>query len=65
MNDAAKAEPVYQEIIALLHTKDDMFLEEKVDYRNYNFRFLINGLIQHNIYHLGQVAYLKKLLEGK
>jgi uncharacterized damage-inducible protein DinB len=55
----------HQEIIALLHTKDDMFLEEKVDYRNYNFRFLINGLIQHNIYHLGQVAYLKKLLEGK
>ena len=52
----------HNKIIELLQTKDDAFLEEKVDYRNYNFRFLLNGLIQHNIYHLGQVAYLSKLL---
>ena len=42
---------------------DDDFLLEMVDYRKYNFRFLINGMIQHNIYHLGQIAYLKKLLD--
>jgi uncharacterized damage-inducible protein DinB len=53
----------HQHIIALLHTKDDEFLKEKADYRNYNFRFMLNGLIQHNIYHAGQIAYLKKLLE--
>ncbi|MBC7948565.1 MAG: DinB family protein [Chitinophagaceae bacterium] len=53
----------HQEIIAILQTKTDEFLQEKVDYRNYNFRFLLNGLIQHNIYHVGQIAYLKKLLE--
>lgn len=53
----------HQQIIALLATKGDTFLNETVDYRQYNFRFLLNGLIQHNIYHLGQVAYLKKLLE--
>lgn len=53
----------HQQIIALLATKDDTFLNETVDYRQYNFGFLLNGLIQHNIYHLGQVAYLKKLLE--
>ena len=49
-------------IIDLLQTKDDAFLEEKVDYRKYNFRYLLNGLIQHNIYHLGQIAYVNKLL---
>ena len=49
-------------IIRLLQTKDDAFLEEAVDFRKYNFRFLIQGLIQHNIYHLGQIAYIKKLL---
>jgi uncharacterized damage-inducible protein DinB len=54
----------HQQIIAILHTKTDDFLEEKVDYREYNFRFLLNGLIQHNIYHLGQVALLKKILTG-
>ena len=53
---------VHQQIIALLHTKKDTFLDEIVDYRQYDFRYLLNGLIQHNIYHLGQVAYLKKLL---
>ena len=52
----------HQEIIAILQTRDDAFLSEIVDYRQYNFRFLLNGLIQHNIYHLGQIAYLKKLL---
>ena len=52
----------HQQIIALLNTKKDTFLDEIVDYRQYDFRYLLNGLIQHNIYHLGQVAYLKKLL---
>lgn len=51
----------HQQIIAHLQTKDDSFLKEKVDFRNYNFRFLLNGLIQHNIYHIGQIAYVKKL----
>ena len=50
-------------IIDLLEAKeDDGFLSEKVDYREYNFRFLLYGLIQHDIYHIGQIAYVKKLL---
>ena len=49
-------------IIEHLQIRKDIFLEEIVDYREYNFRFLLNGLIQHNIYHLGQVAYVSKLL---
>ena len=54
---------IHKEIVELLNKKDDEFLKEIVDYRQYNFRFLLNGLIQHNIYHIGQVAYVKKLLE--
>jgi uncharacterized damage-inducible protein DinB len=53
---------VHKDIIALLEDKNDEFLKETVDYRKYNFRFLLNGLIQHNIYHAGQVAYVYKLL---
>lgn len=49
-------------IIELLETKDDTLLAEKVDYREYNFRFLLYGLIQHDIYHAGQIAYARKLL---
>ena len=53
----------HNKIIELLkQKKDDSFLGDIVPLRNYNFRFLLNGLIKHNIYHLGQVAYLKKML---
>ncbi len=52
----------HNKIIELLQAKDDSFLEQKVDYRKYNFRYLLNGLIQHNIYHIGQVAYVSKWL---
>ena len=58
----AEFKAIHKKIITLLEKKDDLFLKEKVDYRKYNFRFLLNGLIQHNIYHLGQIAYIKKLL---
>src|SRR5688572_30507904 len=58
----AEFKNTHDRIIANLQTKKDDFLSGKVDYREYNFRFLLNGLIQHDIYHLGQIAYLKKLL---
>jgi hypothetical protein len=57
----AEFKATHKKIISLLKKKNDAFLEEKVDFRNYNFRFLINGMIEHNIYHLGQIAYLNKL----
>jgi len=50
-------------VIELLETKYDEFLSKEVDYREYNFRFLLHGIIQHDIYHIGQIAYLRKLLE--
>ena len=61
-NGLAEFESLHQQIIAALKTKDDAFLGQIVDFREYNFRFLLNGLIQHHIYHLGQIAFLKNLL---
>jgi uncharacterized damage-inducible protein DinB len=58
----AEFKSIHDKIIALLETRDDDFLKGIVDYREYNFRFLLNGLIQHNIYHLGQIAYINKFL---
>jgi len=53
----------HKKIVELLNQKaDDSFLGDIVPLREYNFRYMLNGLIQHNIYHLGQVAYLKKML---
>ncbi len=59
----AEFKAIHKKIIALLNSHDDDFLREIVDYRKYNFRFLLNGMIEHTIYHLGQIAYLKKLLD--
>jgi len=58
----AEFKAIHKKIIALLDKKDDDFLLEIVDYRKYNYRFLLNGMIEHSIYHLGQVAYLNKML---
>jgi len=52
----------HSNIIEILNKKEDSFLSEIVPTRKFNYRFMLNGLIQHNIYHLGQVAYLKKML---
>lgn len=60
--DYLNSKPFMKRSLSCWIKKDDAFLKEIVDYRNYNFRFLLNGLIQHNIYHIGQIAYIEKLL---
>jgi uncharacterized damage-inducible protein DinB len=55
---------IHRQIIDCLQTKEDAFLKEMVAGRKYNIRFLLNGLIQHNIYHAGQIAYIARLLES-
>lgn len=59
----AEFKAIHKKIINLLKKRDDAFLHEIVDYRKYDFRSLINGMIEHNIYHLGQIAYLNKMLD--
>jgi uncharacterized damage-inducible protein DinB len=54
---------IHDLIIEALENKDDSFLDEIVDSWKYNFRFLINGLIQHDIYHIGQLIFLKNLTD--
>jgi uncharacterized damage-inducible protein DinB len=53
---------IHDQLIEALESKDDEWLKEKVHFRNFNYRFMLNGLIQHDIYHLGQIAYVKKLM---
>jgi hypothetical protein len=61
-NGVAELKQTHNRIIELLQEKNDDFLGEKVEFREYNFRFLLNGLVQHNIYHVGQIAYVHKFL---
>jgi len=49
-------------LLNLLKLQQDELLVKKVVERNYNFRKLLYGVIQHDIYHLGQIIYIKKML---
>ena len=66
--DAVKSayDQTLDELIALLRNKDDSFLEEEyydTDFRgNYTYRWLLNGMVQHDAYHLGQLGLVIKYL---
>ena len=54
------------EIYELLNEKnDDSFLEEKVPGKDYNFGHLLKGLVQHDIYHIGQIGLIESQLKKK
>jgi hypothetical protein len=52
-----------KELIRELEGMDDSFLKEVIPGKPYTFGYLLNGLVQHNIYHLGQIALLKKWID--
>ncbi len=58
-----------KEIVRLLHTKDNSFLDQEyydTDFKgNYTFRWLLQGMIQHDVYHLGQIGIVIKFLNIK
>lgn len=43
---------------------DDSFLEEFVPGRDYSYYTLIHGVIQHDVYHAGQIGLIKKAVKG-
>lgn len=59
-----KLQKVHNELVEVLQQQQDSLLIEHVPGRAYNFRKLLHGIVQHDIYHLGQVAYIIKLLKS-
>ena len=51
-----------QRILAVLEEFNDSILRETVAERKYKFKVLLYGLVQHEAYHAGQIAYAMKLL---
>lgn len=49
-----------QQVVELLEKQSDKLLDEAYSEKA-SYRELITGIIQHDLYHLGQVAYLKSL----
>jgi uncharacterized damage-inducible protein DinB len=53
-----------QEIIDLLYNKDDSYLNTITTFYGKDVKYLLQGLVHHDVYHLGQlgisIKYLKK-----
>lgn len=50
------------ELIELFANQEDTYLDSKFQDTEYNFHYLIEGIIQHDLYHLGQIGITIKLL---
>lgn len=53
------------ELIDLIQDKDDSYLLTRFQDTEYNFHYLMEGIIQHDLYHLGQIGITIKLLSNK
>jgi uncharacterized damage-inducible protein DinB len=56
---------LHNELIEVLQQQQDRLLIEIVPERDYGFRKLLYGIVQHDIYHLGQIAYITKRLKNQ
>ena len=52
-------------LVNALENQEDAYLETKFPDTEYNFHYLIEGIIQHDLYHLGQIGITIKLLNHK
>ena len=53
----------FEEITKILQTTSPEILKKQALPRDYNFDYLLIGIIQHEAYHLGQLEFLKKQLQ--
>ena len=49
-------------IIKILNNSDDEILNLNVRDRKFKIKYLLDGVLQHDIYHIGQIAALNKTL---
>lgn len=58
--DLADLERAHLALLETLGRLGEQDLERPVPGQSYNFYILLHGLVQHNLYHAGQIALLKR-----
>jgi uncharacterized damage-inducible protein DinB len=58
--DLAALDAAHEELLEAVRALPDRRLEEPVPGKNYNVYIMLHGAAQHDIYHAGQIALLKK-----
>ncbi|HVP49019.1 MAG TPA: DinB family protein [Bryobacteraceae bacterium] len=54
-----RVDRINRELVAAIEEFPDDRLGETVPGRDYSFYFLLHGIVQHNLYHAGQIALLR------
>lgn len=52
-------------LIELVESLNDELLKKQIPNRKYNYYFLIEGILQHDIFHFGQIAMIHRFVEAK
>ena len=58
-----RLDEIHNELLDVIQQQTDDLLLQQVSEKEYNFRKLLYGVCEHDIYHLGQIAYIKKMLQ--
>ena len=58
----AQLQKINEELAKAVERSDDAKLHSQVRGKDYDFHFMLDGMTQHNLYHAGQIALLKKAL---
>lgn len=56
----SRLQSTIQQLVAAVRTLDEAKLSQLVEASEFSYYFLLHGLVQHNLYHAGQIALLKK-----
>jgi uncharacterized damage-inducible protein DinB len=56
----AQAKRTHDELINKVEALPESRLGERVPGKRYNFHFMLHGVVQHELYHAGQIAILQK-----
>jgi len=56
----AQLKRTHDNLVKTVAALPDARLEDRVPGKRYNFRFMLHGVVQHELYHAGQIAVLKK-----
>ncbi len=55
-----KSDSAIEQLLQVIDHFSENRLSETVPGRDYSFYFLLHGIVQHHLYHAGQIALLKK-----
>mgnify|MGYP001800201116 CR=1 FL=1 len=51
-------------LLEVIFGMDDIQLDKTVPGKNYTYEFLLEGIIDHDLYHFGQISFLKRLAQS-